>query len=379
MYKVIFYPVGNGDTSQIKLDNGKRILFDFRHQQKGEDPESPVINLKAKLREELEEERKDYFDVVAFTHADDDHIAGSTDFFELDHTKKCQGDGRVKIKELWVPSAMLVETAAQNQQSKEFVLLRQEARYRLREGYGIRVFSKPKAVKSLLEKLEIPFEERRHLFTDAGQLAEGFSLATDGVEFFCHSPFIEHVDGEEVLRNEASLIFQVRFKIDEVVTDFFAVGDTTADVLEKIVSITKYHERDDRLNWDLYNIPHHCSYLALSNEKGENETEPVEGVKELLLKGQFGASMVSSSNPIDSNKEAYEQCQPPHIQAKKCYERYLKEVHGRKLLVTMEEPNRKKPIPIEFEISRLGMRLIAVSAGFEVATSRSAPRAGYDG
>lgn len=34
MHQIIFYPVGNGDTSQIVLDNGKRILFDFRHQKK---------------------------------------------------------------------------------------------------------------------------------------------------------------------------------------------------------------------------------------------------------------------------------------------------------------------------------------------------------
>ena len=39
-------------------------------------------------------------------------------------------------------------------------------------------------------------------------------------------------------------------------------------VLEDVVRITRDHGKDDRLRWDLYNIPHHCSYLALSDDKG---------------------------------------------------------------------------------------------------------------
>ena len=65
MHKVIFYPVGNGDTSQIVLENGKRLLFDFRHQKQGEESDSPYIDLKKRLTDELKEAQRDYFDVVA--------------------------------------------------------------------------------------------------------------------------------------------------------------------------------------------------------------------------------------------------------------------------------------------------------------------------
>ena len=82
-HKVIFYPVGNGDTTQIVLSAGRRVLFDFRHTGKAEDSDEPEIDLKAHLKEELDNAGRDYFDVVAFTHADRDHIQGSTDFFEL--------------------------------------------------------------------------------------------------------------------------------------------------------------------------------------------------------------------------------------------------------------------------------------------------------
>ena len=81
-HTISFYPVGNGDTEQIVLANERRILFDFCHRQKGENDESPEIDLKAQLKSELKAAKRDYYDVVAFTHADRDHIQGSTEFFE---------------------------------------------------------------------------------------------------------------------------------------------------------------------------------------------------------------------------------------------------------------------------------------------------------
>ena len=376
-HKVIFYPVGSGDTSQIILANGKRLLFDFRHVNQGENDDSPYIDLKKRLREELDEDGRDHFDVVAFTHGDQDHIAHSTEFFELQHAKKYQGDGRIKINELWVPAAMILETAKSDQQSNEFVIWRQEARHRLIKGEGIQVFSKPDKLKEWLENQGISLKSRLHLITDAGSLAKGFSLTFDEVEFFCHSPFIKHCDEGDDLRNSAALIFQVSFVVNGTRTDYFAIGDSDYDVLEDIVEISKAHGNDNRLNWDLFNIPHHCSYRALAPEKGDRETIPTEKVTQLLLHGQPEAYMVSSSEPIMDTQEGYKQEQPPHIQAKKAYVRYLKKVMGRKLLVTMEEPTTKKPEPIIFEITGGGCRLIVktITGAAAMITSRQ-PRVG---
>lgn len=377
MHKIIFYPVGNGDTSQIVLANGRRLLFDYRHQKQGEDDDCPNIDLHKRLNEELAEAGQDYFDVVAFTHGDKDHIAHSTEFFELRHSEKYQGEGRVRIAELWVPAAMILDIATNDQQSEEFVIWRQEARHRLKEGEGIQVFSKPEKLCKWLEDNDLTLESRIHLITDAGQLAKGFTLGTDEVELFCHSPFIKHCDEGDDLRNEAALIFQVRFEIEGLRFNYIAIGDSKYEVLEDIVNISQYHENDDRLDWDLLNIPHHCSYLALSPEKGEKETVPTEKVAEMLMHGQPDAYMVGSSKPIVDNAEAYAQEQPPHIQAKHAYVKKLQEVGGRKLLVTMEEPNSTKPEPLVFEISGKGCRPVgkAVTGAAAIITS-SPPRAG---
>ena len=377
MHKVVFYPVGNGDTSQIVLENGKRLLFDFRHQKRSEEFGSKLFNLSKHLKDELAEAGRDNFDVVAFTHGDDDHIGNSTEFFELLHAKKYQGEGRIKIKELWVPAAMILEPAPNHKQSDEYVLWRQEARFRLKEGKGIRVFSKPDMLKQWLKDNGLTVDDRRNLITDAGTLVPNFTLATDQVEFFCHSPFVKHVDEGDDLRNDAALIFQIRFEVLGTRFDYLFIGDSTHEVLDDIVDTTKFHKREDRLDWNLYNIPHHCSYLALGPDKGDKETTPTKNVKELLLHGQKDAYIVSSSNPIGDDKDAYAQVQPPHIQAKNTYADYLSQVGGRKVLVTMEEPSEMKPQPIVFEISASGGKLaLARSLGTASIISAPAPRAG---
>lgn len=358
-HQIIFYPVGNGDTSQLVLSNGKRILFDFCHRKKAEGEEAPEIDLNKRLKQELDDAKRDDLDVVAFTHADADHIQGSTDFFELHHASKYQGNGRIKIKQLWVPAAMAMESASNDQQSEEFVILRQEVRHRLLEGKGILIFSRPKAlIEWLVPKLKERGESasaRDHLFIDAGRLVPGFSLASDGVEFFCHSPFLKHYDGEDFIRNSAALVFNVRLRAGTNTFDYLEVGDAHWEDLEDIVSITKHHRNDNRLAWDLINIPHHCSYKSLSDEKGERETEPKPLVKELLLAGKPDSYIVSCSKPVVDVKESYDQVQPPHIQARKAYERHLKEVKGRKFLVTMEEPNAAKPEPLVFDVTAGGI------------------------
>ena len=381
VHQVIFYPVGNGDTTQIVLSKGRRVLFDFCHRDKAEDADTPEIDLKARLKEDLKAANRDYFDVVAFTHADLDHIQGSTEFFELQHAKKYQGEGRIKIRELWVPAAMLLEEADNDHQTEEYVLLRQEARHRLLEGKDVLVFSKPQALADWLEPLLKARGEsasaRDHLFIDAGTIVPGFTQAKDGVEFFCHSPFIKHCDDGDIVRNSAALVFNVRFNADGVTYDYLEIGDAEYGDLEDIVSTTRYHKNEDRLAWDLFNIPHHCSYRALNEDKGKNETVPTPLVKDLLLLGKSDAYIVSCSKPIPDARDSYEQVQPPHIQARKAYERYLKEVGGRKFLVTMEEPNANKPEPITFEIGSGGVtwKRSAIIGAPAILVSRP-PRAG---
>lgn len=377
MPTLTFYPVGNGDTSLIKLQNERWILMDYRHQAQGEDVSTAIIDLSAQLREELDAAKRNAFDVVAFTHADADHIGGSTDFFYLDHAKKYQGGVRATIGTLWVPAAMILDKGADATECDECAVLREEARHRLKNNYGVRVFSRPKELESWLNKAGFTLESRRHLITDAGACAPEFTTPVDGVEFFCHSPFIKHCEGGDILRNESGLIFNVRFEIAGQRVQYFAVGDADHTVLEDIVATTYSHGNQERLDWHLLKAPHHCSYTALSDEKGATETDPTEDVATLLKHGQPGGYVVASCNAIEDGREAELQTQPPHVQAKRCYTTYLGITRGRRVVVTMEEPNREKPEPLTFEISSLGLKPLSKSrSGAAVLTMTTPPRAG---
>ena len=380
MHTIYFYPVGNGDCSQIILDNDKRILMDFRQHPNGIDKNKPEIDLSSILKEDLKNAKRDYFDVVVFTHADKDHIEGSTEFFQLDHTEKYQGSGRIKMNEVWVPATMVLESATNDEQSNEFVILRNELRHRLKKGSGIKVFSKPDDLVKLLEGYGHSESKIDKLTVGAGNLVDTFDIVADGVEFFCHSPYKKHSeDGEgKEIRNEAALIFNIKFKLNNLTYNLFAIGDTTADILADIVNMTEKKERYDRLDWNLFNIPHHCSYKALTNEdKGKTKTKPIKEVEALLAYGKKDSYMVSSSRPIGNSKADYEQTQPPHVQAKNTYKDHLEKINGRKFLVTMEESNINKPKPIKFTISKNGFsRAVAIGSAPIIGASTTPPRAG---
>lgn len=369
MHVVKFYPVGNGDCSQIVLANKKRLLFDYCHRQNAEDDNDARIDLKSTLTNELAAAGRNNFDVVGLTHLDDDHIAKSTDFFYLQHANKYQDDDRTHISELWVPAAAILESGL----TGEAAVWRSEARYRLKQGVGIRVFSKPDKLKDWLESEGLTLDSRRHLISDAGQIVPGFTIQQDGLELFVHSPFAKHADGGTILRNESALIFHATFDVAGRSTRFLMVGDSSWEILEEIVDITRAHGRDERLAWDLYNVPHHCSYLALGPEKGSTRTEPVPNVKWLVDQCQMGGISVSSSNPIP-NEDTDD---PPHKQAAETYRKAIRDNAGHKFIATMEHPSIAKPKVLEIEIGSRGAKLKKLGAiGVAAVTGSRPPRAG---
>jgi hypothetical protein len=74
----------------------------------------------------------------------------------------------------------------------------------------------------------------------------------------------------------------------------------------------------------------------------------------------------------------YEADQPPHIQAKNAYETYRKKVQGRRVVVTMEEPNASKPEPLMFEVSVGGVAWIKAISGAPAVLGSKPPRAGLE-
>ncbi len=366
MHTVRFFPIGNADSCFIELENNRRALFDFADMRDLSDTKDKCCNLGKELRDCLGDDKE--IDVVAFTHLDTDHCKGAKDVFHLDHADKYQGEGRIKIKTMWVPASAILEVGVKGQART----IRAEARHRFLEGKGIRVFSRPEALDDFLRERDIDPAKRRNLITDAGTLCPEFNLDHDGVEFFAHSPFAEHCDDELIVRNDSAIFVQATFQVDKQQTKLILSADVAYSVIDDIVRITRYYKNDHRLEWDIINVPHHSSYKSLAAEKGNDETEPTDNLTWLFEKqGRAGGLLVSTSDPIPSG----DTIQPPHRQAASYYKRVASQLDG-SYQVSMCHPSEAKPKPLVIEIGNRGYSVRKAAGGAAAIISSAAPRAG---
>lgn len=373
MPKITFFPVGNADTCRIDLADGQKLLFDFADTRDPSDEEDLRIDLPKTLRDDLESANRNHFDVVVFTHLDKDHYAGATDFFYLEHAKKYQNETRVRINTMWVPAAVIVEEAPDEEEAR---VIQTEARFRFAKGEGIRVFSRAEALKDWLQDHDLTVEDRTNLITDAGQTVPEFTRSENAVEFFVHSPFASRLDdGSLVDRNRESIVVQATFVCETTETKVILGSDVDHLALSQIVTVTKGKKNESRLEWDIFKLPHHCSYLSLGPEKGTDKTEPVPEVKWLFEEqGQSGGIVVASSQPIPSDDEL----QPPHKQAAAYYRDVVSDLRG-EFVVTMEHPSKSRPDKLEITIcedeggATVQRRALAATP---IATRMRAPRAG---
>lgn len=358
--KLTFHPLGNADCTRIDLDSGKKLLIDYADMRNPNDPSDKRIDLPTELKNDLRAARRNSFDVVCFTHLDNDHCCGSHDFFWFDHAAKYQGEGRITIDELWVPASAILEDGLDDAAR----VIRQEARHRLKKGYGIRVFSRPGHLKAWLENNGLTVESRAHLITDAGKLVPGYSMhGPERVQFFIHSPFAWRLNATQVIdRNQDSVVFQASFLEGGRETHALFMSDIDYDSIDQIVQTTRRKGNDARLLWDIFKIPHHCSYLSIGPEKGTNETSPTVHVKWLCeTQGHERGILISTSKSIPIAGTAEDRdVQPPHRQAAAYYKR-VAALKDSSFKVTMDLPSASKPRPTTIEITSRGATLLTVA------------------
>lgn len=355
--KLTFYPEGNAETCLLELSDKKLLLFDYANMNDG-----TLLDKRLNLANELSE--IDEFSVVMFSHAHEDHTKGSSDFFYLDHAEKYQSEDRAKIKELWVSAAFIMEADLDNQSDAK--VIRAEARYRLRNGYGIKVFAKSDFLLEWLNSQGIAYSQVEKFILHAG---DKINIDDNNeIEFFVHAPFCD--DSEDVQdKNDPSIVMQIRLFNLSRETNILITGDTPYTVLDKIIEKTKKNNNEERLLWDIYDIPHHCSYTGL-NEKTDSDTEiiPTESIKWLLEQGNRNAKMIASCDKV--TKETG----PPHLIAKKAYERYTSSDVC--LYITMDcDFEDGIPLPIVFEIDEFGITKTSNNLQKDYF-KKAAPRAG---
>lgn len=375
MAQMTFFPLGNADTTLVRLADDRLVLFDYADRRDRNNYLDRRCNLPHELRNEMNLAEKQDFAVVCFTHLDDDHVCGAPDFFWFEHAAKYQGPGRAKIAELWVPAAAITEEGVDG----DARIIRQEARDRLKRGKGIKVFSRPETLRSFLAANGIRLEDRESCIIDAGRLVPGFSkLASEKAEFFVHSPFAWRSDERGLEdRNQDSIIVQVTFSEQGSETHVLLGADADHETLTELVKATKRHGNEDRLEWDVLKLFHHCSYLSLGPVRGTDRTQPVDEVKWLMEEqARDGCIVISPSKEIPAKGTAEDRDpQPPHRQAANYYKGMLDEKNG-EFRATMETPDKAKPKTFRVEITPMGAAVTFI-ATTSIGTATSTPaRAG---
>jgi len=370
MHYLTFYPLGNADTLYVDLKGGRVLIFDYADMRDPNNRFDRRWDIRSDISEKLRKKNRVDVDVFCISHLDNDHVCKSADFFWLEHAQKYQGAGRCKINDLWVPAGAITEDGCDD----DARTWRAEARHRLRQGERIRVFGRPARLKAWLESNGLTLESRQHLITDAGQPIPGFATAADGVEFFLHSPHAHRINECEVEdRNQDCVVLQATFLAGGTETRLVLAGDATWKPMEDIVRISKGRGNEARLAWDIFKLPHHSSYLSLSDVKGATKSEPKPLIAEWFEQhGANRALAISSSEKIGST----DQTPPPHFQAANYYKEAVGKVSGR-YIVTMEHPTIGEPKPLVIKIDGFGPAVDAVAAtAASSALNQNPPRAG---
>ncbi len=204
------------------------------------------------------------------------------------------------------------------------------------------------SIEDWLEDQGLTIDDRKDLITDAGEYPPEFTLDEQEIEFFVHSPFAHRLDDGTILdRNIDALVVQARFVYNSVMTQLVLTADLPHEAMAEMIDVTRHYGNDDRLEWDIIDVPHHCSYLSLAAEKGEEKTEPVPQLQWLYEEqAQDKGILVSSSKPIPTNDDDK---QPPHRQAANYYKDCAASIGG-EFIVTMEHPKKRAPEPLVITI-----------------------------
>ena len=351
---ITYFPVGNGDTTLIRLSDRTSILIDCNITQgsKDEDEKSKYPVHEHLLKEiEKNEESIPHIDAFILTHPDEDHCRGFEDAFytgdpsSFNETDK--KEGKILIDELWFTPRIFSPYEEQEEFSESAKCIYNEAKRRMKlyqnadsksenSGNRLRIigYSDNEELKGLDEIL----------ITPGNSINLINSSTKSDFSFFIHAPFKKDNDSESSERNDTSIVLQARFDVGDEKNSGLAFfgGDSKCAIFEKIIEIS---EKQD-LEWDLFLAPHHCSWHFFNELSYEEDPKPSKGIISFLEMHREGAFIIASCKPVKDDDD-----NPPHIAAAKEYEKI---VGLEKLMVTMEHPNEEEPLPIHFIMTRMG-------------------------
>lgn len=366
---ITYFPVGNGDTSLIKLTDKTTVIIDCNIRCDAHDEEAEeCYDVHAHLLEEVERDGqgRPFTDVFVLTHPDQDHCRGfETSFHTGDPSTYEKKDGepeKIIMGEIYFSRRMFSNyedaqkltpdaKAFKKEVERRIKLYKEKDSKRNQQGNRLRVigYGESEMTKGLDEITSAPGTT---ISTLNGSAKTDFS-------FFVHAPFKRNVDSKWSDRNNTSIVLQARFDVGGTKRAALALfgGDACWEIWAAILRRSK----DEDLQWDLLLSPHHCSWGFFNEVPYEEHKEPKQSSLDILEKHRTGASVIASSKPVKDDDD-----NPPHHAAK---EEYVKVVGKDNFYCTGEHPSEKKPEPIIFTMTSNGPQKDESSTPSRVSTA----------
>ena len=338
---LVFWPVGNGDSTTIVVDSHTCLQFDLNHLEKSDDDKYASWAVVDELVERLPKfNGRPYLATFALTHPDQDHCRGFAELLD-----------KVDIGELWFTPRIFGEY--NKDLCDDAVDFKKEAQSRVKKtidaqgdpgaGNRIRVFGH----SELLEEEDFKDFPKDRLTVPGNEVTVVDEKDVSG-EFraFVHAPFEDDEDDE---RNDTSLGVQVTLYDGNQKLRALLLGDLSYPIIKRIFKVS---EKDD-LAWNVLLAPHHCSKATMYwKDEGNDEEE----LKKHIIEEMDMASLklnrvVSSSNSVPSSNKPGDN--PPHAKAMTQYESITES-----FLCTMDQD---QPIVAELEDGKIVLAGVATA------------------
>ncbi|WP_420638134.1 hypothetical protein [Candidatus Poriferisocius sp.] len=332
---LVAWYVGAGDSLTLltgqERDGAELIVqVDLNHMSLGEDDQEPHVPVIRQLVEILPVvDERPYLAAFVLTHPDQDHCRGFRQLLE---------EEKVLIGELWMTPRIFEEY--QSELCDDAIAFREEADRRLAaikvgasgSGNRLRVVGRDDLFE-LSDLQVLPYDARSSIgsvttFLDGWDLEGSFEAGFHGL------PDV----GEDVDRNDTSLVMRVTMSAGDCAQRVLFLGDLAHDRLGSILGGSE----SDELEFDVLIAPHHCSKRALFDDDGNEAGAVISG---LTANAADGAWMVASAPPIPSSDT--DGADPPHRVAWDKYSEIFGVDHQ---VCTGEHGSEINPDPVVFGV-----------------------------
>lgn len=376
-HTIKFYPVDNADTTLIRLHDKTTILIDcqFRDGEENSDGNT-IFPVKDDLLSSIEKDSSanPFVDLFINTHPHEDHCLGfGKNFFygdPKDYKTGNRDNDEIIIGELWVTQMIFSSDLCDDGLAIKKEVNRRKKLFDNKTsgwdsfGNRLRIIGYNESDTTVEGLHYVP---GKTVDTINGSKKETFFL-------FIHAPFKHSLVSAQADKdlNQTSIVFQANFRTQvggDVISRLMIGGDADHYTWEQVLKKSKEKNNTQRLEWDLFLSPHHCSWSFFNDRPQEDNPDPKDYSLEVLDYRKTNAHVIASSKKIEDKEP-----NPPHYAAK---QEYVKKIGESKFKNTAVHKGEKAPKPLIYTIDEDGFELdkSVISAG-SVLTSKPTPRAG---